>query len=151
MREPRVLAKRFRVKAALAHGGAGELLRVADLWRQGAERALRLQGIPPTEQQTRALEREYRFLSEIDHPLLPRAYDFGRLPDAYETLLLDIMTGDQTLFVHADEVEASWKLFESALDEARPVSGYAAGTWGPDAAAELLFHDGRTWSVRQGG
>ncbi len=76
---------------------------------------------------------------------------FGRLPDAYETLLLDIMTGDQTLFVHADEVEASWKLFTLALGEGLPVSRYAAGTWGPQEAAELLIHDGRSWTVRQGG
>ncbi len=76
---------------------------------------------------------------------------FGRLPDAYETLLLDIMTGDQTLFVHADEVEASWKLFEPALDRGLPLARYAAGTWGPDEAAELLLQDGRAWSVRRGG
>ena len=76
---------------------------------------------------------------------------FGRLPDAYETLLLDIMTGDQTLFVHADEVETSWKLFEPALDQGLHLARYAAGTWGPDEAVELLFHDGRAWSVRQGG
>lgn len=76
---------------------------------------------------------------------------FGRLPDAYETLLLDIMTGDQTLFVHADEVEASWKLFEPALDRELTLARYAAGTWGPEEAAELLIHDGRAWSVRQGG
>ena len=75
---------------------------------------------------------------------------FGRLPDAYETLLLDIMTGDQTLFVHADEVEASWKLFETALDPSLPVARYAAGTWGPEEAVELLIRDGHSWSVRQG-
>ena len=81
------------------------------------------------------------------------SYDdvFGRLPDAYETLLLDIMTGDQTLFVHADEVEASWKLFEPALDPGLPLIRYVAGTWGPDEAAELLFREGRAWSIRQGG
>jgi len=76
---------------------------------------------------------------------------FGRLPDAYETLLLDVMTGDQTLFVHADEVEASWKIFEPALDPGLSMARYAAGTWGPDEAAELLLRDGRAWSVRQGG
>ncbi len=75
---------------------------------------------------------------------------FGRLPDAYETLLLDIMTGDQTLFVHADEVEASWKLFEPAIDPDLPVARYAAGTWGPGKAAELLIRDGHSWSVRKG-
>ena len=76
---------------------------------------------------------------------------FGRLPDAYETLILDIMTGDQTLFISADEVEASWKLFAPVLERGLPVATYNAGTWGPEEAAELLIRDGRTWSLRQGG
>jgi len=63
---------------------------------------------------------------------------FGPLPDAYETLLLDIMTGDQTLFVHADEVEASWRLYTPLLEQRPPVHPYAAGTWGPPAADRLL-------------
>lgn len=63
---------------------------------------------------------------------------FGRLPDAYETLLLDIITGDQTLFVHADEVEAAWRLYTPLLEHRPPALPYAAGTWGPEAAERLL-------------
>ena len=59
---------------------------------------------------------------------------FERLPEAYQTLLLDVMTGDQTLFVHADEVEASWALYAPLLDGRRAVHPYAAGSWGPDEA-----------------
>ena len=44
------------------------------------------------------------------------------------------MTGDQTLFVHADEVEASWRLYAPLLDGRRAVYPYAAGTWGPAEA-----------------
>jgi glucose-6-phosphate 1-dehydrogenase len=59
---------------------------------------------------------------------------FGLLPDAYETLILEILTGDQTHFVHADWVEASWKIYTPLLESRIPVSPYPAGTWGPDAA-----------------
>lgn len=70
---------------------------------------------------------------------------FSPLPDAYETLLLDIMTGDQTLFVHAEEVESSWRLFEPLLGKQLPVSMYPAGTWGPEEADELLNREGKRW------
>lgn len=70
---------------------------------------------------------------------------FGRLPDAYEALLLDIITGDQTLFVHADEVEAAWGLYTPLLEHRPPVHPYAAGTWGPEAAEHLLGDMGGSW------
>jgi glucose-6-phosphate 1-dehydrogenase len=63
---------------------------------------------------------------------------FLPLPDAYETLLRDIVMGDQTLFVRADEVEAAWQLYRSALENPPPVCFYAAGTWGPAEADDLL-------------
>jgi glucose-6-phosphate 1-dehydrogenase len=70
-------------------------------------------------------------------------------PEAYERLLLDCMIGDPTLFVRADAVEEAWKLIdpiEEAWRNARPpLQMYAAGTWGPDAAARLLQADGREW------
>ena len=56
---------------------------------------------------------------------------FGTLPDAYETLLLDIVTGDQTLFVCDDEVENAWRLYDGLLGQDIPVHPYPAGTWGP--------------------
>jgi len=70
---------------------------------------------------------------------------FGSIPDAYQTLLLDVLSGDQTLFVHADEAEISWKLFEPLLDSERRTHLYRAGTWGPEAADELLARDGHHW------
>jgi glucose-6-phosphate 1-dehydrogenase len=70
-------------------------------------------------------------------------------PEAYERLLLDCMIGDPTLFTRADEVEAAWKLIdpiESAWRDGRPpLAMYAAGTWGPPAAARLLQDDAREW------
>ncbi len=70
---------------------------------------------------------------------------FGPLPEAYETLLLDVLEGDQTLFVHADEVEASWALYTPLLDgTTRPVP-YAAGSWGPPEADELAGEGALRW------
>ncbi|MBN2112680.1 MAG: glucose-6-phosphate dehydrogenase [Acidimicrobiia bacterium] len=71
---------------------------------------------------------------------------FGEVPDAYETLLLDVVEGDQTLFVRADEVEESWSLYQPLLGAALPVHPYAAGSWGPAAACALLG-EARRWSV----
>ncbi len=59
---------------------------------------------------------------------------FGELPEAYETLLYDVLQGDQTLFVHADEVEASWRLYTPLLEADLPLHPYPAGSRGPDAA-----------------
>jgi glucose-6-phosphate 1-dehydrogenase len=71
-------------------------------------------------------------------------------PDAYETLMLDSMLGDQSLFTRADEVEAAWSIVtpmhEAWLDMPPPeFPNYAAGTWGPEAADTLLERDGRRW------
>jgi glucose-6-phosphate 1-dehydrogenase len=70
-------------------------------------------------------------------------------PEAYERLLLDCMIGDPTLFTRADEVETAWKLIDPIeaawRDDRPPLAMYAAGTWGPAAAAKLLQADGREW------
>ncbi len=70
-------------------------------------------------------------------------------PEAYERLLLDCMIGDPTLFTRADEVEAAWTLIDPVENASRsgrpPIGTYAAGTWGPPAAAQLLQADGREW------
>jgi glucose-6-phosphate 1-dehydrogenase len=71
-------------------------------------------------------------------------------PDAYERLLLDAMLGDSTLFTRRDEVEKSWAFITDILAawQEQPLPdfpNYAAGTWGPQAANELLARDGRAW------
>jgi glucose-6-phosphate 1-dehydrogenase len=70
------------------------------------------------------------------------------LPDAYERLLLDVMRGDSALFTRNDEVEAAWSVVEPILETWRtaevPVHEYPAGTWGPQAADDLLGQD-REW------
>ena len=73
------------------------------------------------------------------------AESFSPLPEAYETLLMDVLNGDQTLFVRADEVETAWSFYAPVLEQPPPVEFYAAGTWGPPAAARLLQQDGQHW------
>lgn len=63
---------------------------------------------------------------------------FGPLPDAYETLLFDIMRGDQTLFVRNDEAELSWKRLHPLLKENITVHPYDAGEWGPSESDKLF-------------
>ncbi|PWU06063.1 MAG: glucose-6-phosphate dehydrogenase [Terriglobia bacterium] len=75
---------------------------------------------------------------------------FGeRLPSAYETLLLDAMIGDATLYTRQDMVEASWTVVEPIRNLWRESKfefpNYAAGSWGPAAADEMLARRGHIW------
>jgi len=70
---------------------------------------------------------------------------FGELPDGYETLLLDVMLGDPTLFVRDDEVEESWRLYDPLLRAPPPLTFYPAGTWGPAEARSLVEGWGHRW------
>jgi glucose-6-phosphate 1-dehydrogenase len=70
-------------------------------------------------------------------------------PEAYETLLCDVMIGDQTLFMRRDTIEAAWGFIQNILDtwqaEPQEPSPYPAGSWGPIEAAVMLARDGRNW------
>jgi glucose-6-phosphate 1-dehydrogenase len=70
----------------------------------------------------------------------------GPIPDAYETLILDTIVGDQTLFVSSDWVEASWKLYTPLLERQLPVYPYPVGTWGPKQAEQLIKREGHAWA-----
>jgi glucose-6-phosphate 1-dehydrogenase len=77
---------------------------------------------------------------------------FGtRSPSAYETLLLDALQGDATLYTRQDMVEASWAVVSPVLShwsEAQfDFPNYAAGTWGPEASDRMLARRGHTWRV----
>jgi len=73
---------------------------------------------------------------------------FGvRSPDAYERLILDVIRGNQTLFMRRDEVEAAWAWIDpiaDAWEDTAPLP-YPAGSWGPQAATSLIERDGRSW------
>ncbi len=75
---------------------------------------------------------------------------FGtRSPDAYETLLLDAIQGDPTLFTYRDEVEAQWRLVDPIerqwASSGQPPAQYPAGSEGPLAAAKIPARHGHTW------
>ena len=70
------------------------------------------------------------------------------VPGAYETLLYDVMVGDQTPFVRSDEVEESWRHYTPLLESDISVRPYAAGTWGPQDAIKLPYPHGDHWTVR---
>jgi glucose-6-phosphate 1-dehydrogenase len=76
---------------------------------------------------------------------------FGEdVPPAYETLLLDCLVGDQTLFTRSDEVDMQWSVIDPLLEywqrrADRQIPTYQAGTWGPKEADELVARDGHVW------
>jgi len=65
-----------------------------------------------------------------------------RQPEAYERLLLDVLLGDATLFIRADEIDQSWQIVQPLIDGFPlgevPIRFYAAGTWGPEGADAIL-------------
>ena len=76
-------------------------------------------------------------------------YRSARVPDAYERLLLEVMRGNQNLFVRKDEIEHAWQWCDQLIagwkrlgDSPKP---YAAGTWGPMGSIALITRDGRSW------
>jgi glucose-6-phosphate 1-dehydrogenase len=100
-----------------------------------------------------------RFLSKLPGSgmrLRPVSMDFNygssfgeRSPSAYETLLVDAMTGDATLYTRQDMVEASWRAVQPILDDWATrkfdFPNYEPGTWGPAAADEMLARQGHVW------
>ena len=71
--------------------------------------------------------------------------------DAYETLLEDVMLGDATLFMRADEVEAQWRIVEPVISNWEHTfddpAMYERGSWGPEEADALLAKSGRIWNI----
>ncbi len=71
-------------------------------------------------------------------------------PEAYETLLLDVMLGDATLFMRGDQVEAAWEIIMPILDlwqssAPQDFPNYTSGSWGPEDAEALIARDGNNW------
>ncbi|HEY4207227.1 MAG TPA: glucose-6-phosphate dehydrogenase [Puia sp.] len=93
----------------------------------------------------------------LEMKLFPVEMDFmyqdaytANLPEAYEALLLDVLEGDATLFMRADQVEAAWKVVMPILNAwkkypARKLHFYKSGTWGPAAGDTLLKPYAKEW------
>lgn len=77
------------------------------------------------------------------------AFPKTRIPDAYERLLLEVMKGQQYLFVRRDEVEHAWRWIDQLIDgwqaHEAPPRRYPAGSWGPVASIAMITQDGRSW------
>ena len=77
------------------------------------------------------------------------AYDNQRVVDAYERLMLEVLNGNQSLFVSRDEVEAAWTWADSIIDAWQSTNEqpkpYAAGSWGPVSSISLIARDDRQW------
>ena len=101
--------------------------------------------VPDTVSKLRSVDMEFHY-----------ADSFGKtaIPEAYERLLLDTITGDASLFTRADEVETAWGLIDPIIQawEAQqpPLASYEPGSWGPAEADELLARDKRKWSTWDG-
>jgi len=72
------------------------------------------------------------------------------IPEAYERLLLDALSGDVSLFARSDEIELAWQFIDSihagwAGPSAPPLLAYEPGTWGPKASEQMLSREGRSW------
>jgi len=97
---------------------------------------------PGSEMQTASVRMDFRY---------QQAFNM-RIPEAYETLLLDALCGDATLFTRRDGVEAQWRLIDPILEAWRQqpagdFPSYAAGSEGPKAADELLARNGHHWRL----
>jgi glucose-6-phosphate 1-dehydrogenase len=96
--------------------------------------------VPGPRMQLRAVDMRFSYAEAFQVPS----------PEAYETLLFDVMEGDQTLFMRADQVEAAWLLLMPFLESWAQVPpegfpNYAPGTWGPEQAETLIARDRRSW------
>ena len=103
--------------------------------------------VPDTVASTRSVDMEFHY-----------ADSFGKtaIPESYERLLLDTVTGDASLFTRADEVETAWGLIDPILQAwgapagKQPLASYDSNSWGPGEADELLARDKRKWSTWDG-
>jgi len=97
--------------------------------------------VPDAGLQTRPVDMDFHYKDSFSN---------ATIPEAYERLLLDALLGDASLFARSDVIELSWKFIDSIRvgwerENAAPLLRYAAGSWGPDAAAMLLGREGRWW------
>jgi glucose-6-phosphate 1-dehydrogenase len=103
--------------------------------------------VPDTGAQMRSVDMEFHY-----------ADSFGQtaIPEAYERLLLDVLTGDASLFTRADEVETAWGIIDPILQawegpsSKQPLAFYEPSSWGPVEADELLARENRKWSTWDG-
>lgn len=99
--------------------------------------------VPDSMQDTRPVDMEFHYSDQ---------FGAQSIPDAYERLLLDVLTGDASLFPRSDGIELAWGLIDPILQgwdspQAPPLYQYDPGSWGPLEIHALLQRDGRFWRV----
>lgn len=99
--------------------------------------------VPDSDQEMRSVDMDFSYLSSFGGTVLP---------EAYERLLLEALTGDASLFTRSDAIELSWSLIDPVLQgweqsETPELVIYKPGSWGPRSADELLARNGKKWRV----
>jgi glucose-6-phosphate 1-dehydrogenase len=97
--------------------------------------------VPDTAADMRPVDMEFHY---------EEAFGASAIPEAYERLILDAISGDAALFTRADEVETAWGLIDPILQswnaQQQPrLASYDQGSWGPQEADELMTRSGRCW------
>lgn len=97
--------------------------------------------VPGSIKETRSVDMEFHYRS---------SFGDGALPDAYERLLLDALSGDPSLFTRSDEIEMAWQLMDPVITcwdttEFPPLATYPRGSWGPAEADAFLAREDRIW------
>jgi glucose-6-phosphate 1-dehydrogenase len=97
--------------------------------------------VPGSPEATRSVDMEFHYSD---------AFDGAELPEAYERLLLDAISGDASLFARSDEIERAWALIDPVLaawktPDAPALETYPRGQWGPKSAENLVRRSGRCW------
>lgn len=124
----------------------------------GASTAIEPNGIilriQPDEQISQKLNVKYPGIGNMPHPIFmefnyAKGFQLREHP-AYERLIVDCIKGDLTLFAREDGIELTWGIVDPIIrrwesEKEAPFPNYAAGTWGPQEAADLIESDGRQW------
>jgi len=97
--------------------------------------------VPEAVSETRSVDMTFHY----DEVFGPRS-----IPEAYERLLLDALSGDASLFTRSDGIEAAWRLMDPIIrhveaPDGSPVAAYKKGSWGPKEADDFLERTGRSW------
>ena len=103
--------------------------------------------VPDEEMATQPVDMDFHYES---------AFKGQAIPEAYERLLQDALGGDASLFIRSDHIEEAWHIVDPLLQawengEGRPLHVYEPGSWGPEAADQLLAENGRAWRPMCGG
>ena len=99
--------------------------------------------VPDSDQKMRSVDMDFHYQSSFRESVLP---------EAYERLLLEALSGNASLFTRSDGIEAAWRVIDPVIDgwmssNVSPLVSYPPKTWGPDEANQLLAREGHVWRL----